>query len=440
MVRGTAVRAAAVAVVTGALAFPAPATAGPPGSAGTAGSERTAEQAEAPGRGDGGQLVLVGGGLSDDNAAVYDEIVRRAGGEGARIGVVTAASLPESEDPDAGTPDASNSVANGEFYVGLLESYGADADWVPVDLDRVANADDPALARTVRGYDGFFFGGGDQYRLVQTLQRGDRQRDSRVLAAVRAAFEEGAVVAGTSAGAQIQAGANMVTGGESWEGLVDGAEVGYFDDPTRLGYLERGGFGFFRSGLLDTHFTQYGREGRATRLAADTGERRVFGLDPDTALVVDAAGTAHEQLSVLGERGVSVVDLADARVRTDADGRWGIRGVRWSWLTSGDRYDPRRERVVPARDTRLLTRVDRPVEVRTGDVFGSLRGDSPGFELVSLARDLVATTRRSASGTTLEDDPRFVVTLTQDGSTTARTRGGAGTVAFTGLRLDISAG
>ncbi|MGL5851472.1 MAG: cyanophycinase [Phycicoccus sp.] len=417
-----------IVAVSGALALPMPAAAS---GALDAGDDRG---------GRGGQLVLVGGGLSDDNAAVYDEIVRRAGGEGARIGVVTAASLPESEDPDAGTPDASNSVANGEFYVGLLESYGADAEWVPVDLDRIADADDPDLARVVREYDGFFFGGGDQYRLVQTLQRGERQRDSRVLAAIRSAFQDGAVVAGTSAGAQIQAGANMVTGGESWEGLVDGAEAGYFDDPTTLGYLERGGFGFFRSGLLDTHFTQYGREGRAARLAADTGERRVFGLDPDTALVVDAAGTAHERLSVIGERGVSVMDLTDARVRIDAAGRWGVRGVRWSWLTRGDRYDPRQDRVIPARATRPLAGVDRDVEVRTGDVFGSLRGDSPGFELVSLARDLVATTRQSASGTTLEDDPRFVVTLTQDRSTTARTRDGAVATAFTGLRLDIRAG
>ncbi|MGL5930517.1 MAG: hypothetical protein ACRCY8_16425, partial [Dermatophilaceae bacterium] len=63
-----------------------------------------------------------------------------------------------------------------------------------------------------------------------------------------------------------------------------------------------------------------------------------------------------------------------------------------------------------------------------------------GFELVSLARDLVATTRRSATGTTLEDDPRFAVTLTRDRLTTARSRDGVTTAAFTGLRLDIRAG
>ena len=410
-----------------------------PGAAGTARAAET--RTTSPERPSGaGQLVLVGGGLSDDNATVWGEIVRRAGGPGARIGVITAASVPESQDPDVGTADASNSVANGAFYVGLLRSYGARSEYVPVDLDHVGAADDADLATRVARLDGFFFGGGDQYRLVQVLQRGPEQRDSAVLAAIRTALGRGAVVAGTSAGAQIQAGPCMVTGGESWEGLRDGSAPGYFDDPSVLGYLPRGGFGFFRSGLLDTHFTAYGREGRAVRLAADTGRRRAFGLDPDTALVVDRAGTAHERLSVLGRRGVSVLDLGGARVATDAAGRWGVDGVRWTWLTGGDRYVPETDTVVPWRGTSPLRRVDRPVGVTTSDVFSSLRGSSPGYELVGLARDLVGTTQPSASGSTLEDDPRFVVTLRQDARTAARTRDGATAAAFTRLGLSVHAG
>ncbi|MHA3836039.1 cyanophycinase [Terrabacter sp. AAH1] len=428
LARRSALRGATVAAA--ALALPGAAR---PASAAETGATSREQPSGA------GQLVLVGGGLSDDNATVWGDIVRRAGGAGARIGVVTAASVPESQDPDAGTPDASNSVANGAFYVGLLRSYGARAEYVPVDLDHVGAADDPDLAVRVSRLDGFFFGGGDQYRLVQVLQRGPEQRDSAVLAAIRAALTRGAVVAGTSAGAQIQAGPCMVTGGESWEGLRDGSAPGYFDDPTVLGYLPRGGFGFFRSGLLDTHFTAYGREGRAVRLAADTGRRRVFGLDPDTALVVERAGTTHERLSVLGRHGVSVLDLGAARVATGAAGRWGIDGVRWTWLTSGDTYVPEADAVVPARDTSPLRGIDRPVAVTTTDVFSSLRGSSPGYELVGLARDLVATNQPSASGTTLEDDPRFVVTLRQDARTSARTRDGATTTAFTRLDLSVHA-
>ncbi|MBX9756323.1 MAG: hypothetical protein K2X80_16310, partial [Pseudomonadaceae bacterium] len=50
-----------------------------------------------------GPLVLVGGGLKDDNSAIYQRFIQLAGGSGkARIGVITAASVPESQDPNAG--------------------------------------------------------------------------------------------------------------------------------------------------------------------------------------------------------------------------------------------------------------------------------------------------------------------------------------------------
>ena len=388
-----------------------------------------------------GSLVLVGGGLKDENAQVYGEIVRRAGGDKARIGVLTCASVPPSQDPDAGTKDASNSEANGAFYADLLRSYGAGhVEWVPVDLDRVAAADDPHLAATVASFTGFFFGGGDQYRYVTCLMRGPSQQDSAVLAAIRGAFARGAVVAGTSAGAQIQAGRDMVTGGESYQGVRDGSRPGYFDDSTVLGYLPLGGFGFFRSGLLDTHFTAYGREGRSVRLAADTGHDRVFGLDPDTALVVDAAGTPHERLSVLGSRGVNVMDLRRASTGRRG-GSWSIDGVRWSRLTSGDRYDPRTWRTRPAADTRPLVPVDRPLTVPLTDAFSSPKGDGGDYRLLDVADDLLVSAQASrVTATTYEDAPRYAVTLRETRATRARVRDGADAatpVAFADLELAV---
>jgi len=99
----------------------------------------------------GKSLVLVGGGLQDNNAAVYDKIVALAGGRGvARIGIITAASIPESQDPDAGTPEASNARANGEYYAALFKNtYGAaDAQWIPIDLDTISNNAAPARSNT----------------------------------------------------------------------------------------------------------------------------------------------------------------------------------------------------------------------------------------------------------------------------------------------------
>ncbi|PWI13104.1 hypothetical protein DI272_02345 [Streptomyces sp. Act143] len=393
------------------------------------------------GRGDG-SLVLVGGGLKDDNAQVYGEIIRRAGGTAARIGVITAASVPESQDPNAGDPDrCSNSVCNGAYYAALFEKHGAaDAQWLPLDLDHIANADSDAVVAQVNSMTGFFFGGGDQYRYVQTLLRGPRQKDSKVLAAIRAKLVGGAVVAGSSAGAQIASGPGMVSGGESYEGLRDGSAPGYFEDPTRLGYLPRGGFGFLRSALIDTHTGAYGREGRACRLAADTGHDRVYALDENTALVVEHPGSSHEQLTVLGPNGVAVLDLRGARTDTSAAG-WGLRGARYTYLTDGDRYDAHTWQVQPSEGKKRLTPTSTsPVPPNT-DVFHSAA--NPGgtaYSLRTTARALAETRAQiSATATTFETGPRFTVTFTKPGTFAAWSTDDRTAHTLVGLRIAITA-
>ncbi|WP_435191137.1 cyanophycinase [Streptomyces sp. bgisy126] len=363
----------------------------------------------------GGSLVLVGGALKDDNTAVYGEIVKRAGGPGARIGVITAASVPESQDPDADDPDlCSNSACNGAYYAGLFEKHGAaDAQWIPIDLDHIANADSDAVVAQVNSMTGFFFGGGDQYRYLTTLLHGDEHTDSKVLAAIRAKLARGAVVSGSSAGAQIASGPNMVSGGESYEGLRDGSAPGYFDDPTRLGHIPEGGFGFLRSGLVDTHTGAYGREGRALRLAADTGHDRVYALEENTALVVDAPGTRDERLSVLGTNGVAVLDLRHTHTRTTKAG-WSLHGARYTYLTDGDRYTARTWSAHPAPGKKPVTADDTsPVPANT-DVFHSAAnpGGKPYF-FRTTTRDLAVRTQRTAVATTFESGPRFTVTLTK---------------------------
>lgn len=421
------------AVLVGATALALTLTAGPAVRADT----------HHPTRAPAGSLVLVGGALDDDNTPVYREIVRRAGGPGARIGVLTAGSVPASRDPHADDPDrCANSACNGAYYAALFERYGAaDAQWIPVDLDHVDNADSDAVVEQVDSMTGFFFGGGDQYRYVTTLLHGGPHTDSKVLAAVRAKLAGGAVVAGTSAGAQIASGPDMVTGGDSYPALRDGTTPGYFDDPTRLGHLPEGGFGFLRSGLLDTHTGAYGREGRAVRLAADTGHDRVYALQENSALVVDHPGTSRETMTVLGPNGVGVLDLRDARARVTPAG-WNLTGTRYTHLSDGDRYDARRWSVRPApAKRRLIPSGTAPVPTTT-DVFHS--ADNPAgvpYAFLDTARALAAhRVRRTATATTFESGPRFTVTFARRPGSSAWTSDGTGAQTLIGLRVDITAG
>ncbi|GAA4038589.1 cyanophycinase [Nonomuraea soli] len=355
-----------------------------------------------------GALILIGGALSDDNSAVYGEIVARSGGAHARIGVITTAS--------------SDPYGTAEDYIALLKQYGAgQAVHVPVTSDAPQKAEDPQLAHMVTGLTGVFFGGGDQWRYVRTLIRPDGS-DTAVLAAIRSAYADGAPVAGTSAGLHFLNGPDMVTGGDSYEALRDGAKVGYFDDPAVLGYHPAGGLGLFTAGLLDSHFSARGRQGRAVRLAADTDHDRVFGVDEDTALVVTGS-----TMRVVGRQGVSVLDLR----RATGSGR-EVSGVRWSYLTSGDRYHAGTWTTRPAPGKLPLV----PRAGNAEPVAGVFGEDT----LRTLALDLAAARRQlKARGRTEQSSPAFVVELTKAPGFAAF--GSDGRVAsFAGLRLDIHAG
>ncbi|MFJ9813538.1 cyanophycinase [Streptomyces sp. NPDC101158] len=388
-----------------------------------------------------GSLVLVGGGLKDDNRQVYGEIIKRAGGPSARIGVITAASVPESQDPHAGDPDlCSNSACNGAYYATLFERHGAaDAQWIPLDVDHVANADSDAVVAQINSMSGFFFGGGDQYRYLTTLLHGDRHTDSKVLAAIRNKLAHGAVVAGSSAGAQIASGADMVSGGESYEGLRDGSAPGYYEDPARLAYIPEGGFGFLRSGLVDTHTGAYGREGRALRLAADTGHDRVYALDENTALVVEDPGTRREHLTVLGPNGVAVLDLRDARAHTSAAG-WTLRGARYTYLTDHDRYDARTWAPRPAPGKRPLTPTGTaPVPANTDVFYSAANPDGTPYAFRTTARALASTRAQdTATATTFESGPRFTVTFSKAGGFSAWTGDGTNAQTLIGMRVGIA--
>ncbi|MDO3705049.1 cyanophycinase [Micromonospora sp. C28SCA-DRY-2] len=393
----------ALIVAAAAAAFPpSPAAAGPSGT--SAGP---------------GVMILAGGALADDNAAVYGEFVRQAGGARARIGVLSASSA---------TPHwSANQVGK------VLKRHGAaEVTWIPVNVKRDGSGDDPEHAALAASMTGFFFAGGDQYRYVQSMIRPDGA-DGAVLAAVRQRFLAGAPVAGTSAGMQILAGPAMITGGVSYPGVRDGSRPGYFDTDEVLGYWPAGGFGFFTSGLVDTHFDARGRTGRSIRLAADTGHDRVYGVGENTALIVTGAGTAAETARVVGTNGVSVLDLRAAQVGR-VDGHWAISGVRWSYLTDGDTYDPGRWQVTKAATTAPLVPADRSAAAPTADVFGP-------YALLDAALDLAGAGRSAATtGRTAEDEPPFVVGLTKDARFAAHTRGGSEADSFTDLALSIQVG
>ena len=269
-----------------------------------------------------GISVSIGGALRDENHAVWQRLVDLAGGPGARYVVLATAS---------GSPEASAAsiVAN-------LRRHGAVADALPVapllpGIDVEAAVRDPRWIAQVNAAQGVFFSGGAQARLVDTLQPGGQP--TPLLAAIRALFARGGVVAGTSSGAAVMSATMFRDAPDVFAAL---------QQPLRDGTEVDRGFGFLPAGVVvDQHFVKRGRIARLLPLMASRGLRLGLGVEEDSAAVVQ--GTRVE---VIGARGVVVVDLHQTQsVATQPP--FAVQNARLHWLMPGDRYDLNTRRVQP---------------------------------------------------------------------------------------------
>jgi cyanophycinase len=272
-----------------------------------------------------GSLALVGGRFEADNGPLFAALGERCGG---RIAVLSMAS---------GYPQEV-----GEETVEDFRAQGIHAELLPLYFEtRSRSPFDPTLLERLRSCGSVFFTGGDQSRIVGTLMQGGVETPA--LRCIRDLYTAGGLISGSSAGAAIMSGP-MLLGGTSLHAVSRGHGTG--EDDFRLG----NGLGFFRWGVVDQHFLQRGRIGRLLIAARDSGEPFAFGIDENSALLVDG-----ERGSVVGESGVLFMDLRRARCDRDDE---VLGDVRVSYLDDGDAIDLRRGKVLPAPD-KHRTRVTR---------------------------------------------------------------------------------
>ena len=290
-----------------------------------------------------GSLVLTGGSWAFPGSggkaepygiSIYEEIVDLAGGlDNAKIGIISTAS--------------SNPERSAGFYLedfDILYGDAADVEWIPImadDCGAYKNDSSSDIVTQMQGRNSFIFTGGDQSFITDCFFNEDpvaeTRTDTALIEVLREQFDAGAVIAGTSAGTAVQPVEPMITNGETYEALRDGS-VSFIGSPpfdNTLYYNPLGGLGFFDYGLIDSHFSERGRQGRLIRLASDLGVDMTYGVDENTSLVVTDDG----MIEVLGQGGVFISDLSGAAVG-EQNGRWTIADVEITYLTEGDRFDP----------------------------------------------------------------------------------------------------
>jgi cyanophycinase len=278
-----------------------------------------------------GRLVIIGGALRSTNGPVFQAVLDGRAGSGPLCVVPTASGDPE---------------ASMEGMVETLTEYGGEgsAKGVLISTATPERARDPQVAAELGACSGFYFTGGSQSRILDVfLPAGDTTAAYR---AIEQRWREGAVVAGSSAGAAMMSRI-MIAGGGSDEAIQSGVAA----EPEADGVQLRPGMGFFDP-ILDQHFLARGRIGRLLVAVGLTSTPSLgFGIDENTALVVDA-----DSARVVGVSGVVVVDGNDATVQGPAR----ASGLRVSLAGSGDVIDLGDRSIRPGAGKQALPVADIP--------------------------------------------------------------------------------
>jgi cyanophycinase len=172
-----------------------------------------------------------------------------------------------------------------------------------------AEADDPERLALLHGAGAVFISGGGQRLGAAVLLGSLAARD------IRARWDEGMTVAGTSAGAALL-GEWMLGGGANDESPSDALSV------VRA-------LGFLPGALVDQHLAERGRTPRLVAAAALKGVTGI-GVDENTAAVVRG-----NSVEVIGAGTVTVVDTTNATARRTPAGV-SVRDARLSMLTASD--------------------------------------------------------------------------------------------------------
>jgi cyanophycinase len=269
-----------------------------------------------------GVLVVIGG--AEDKLkqrTILQRFVRLAGGRAATVAVIsTASSLGDT---------VTNAYRSLFHEMGVGEVRG-------LRPETRAEADDPMLAALLEEVTGVFMTGGNQGKLSAVVA------GTRLGAAIRRAYDLGAVVGGTSAGASAVS-THMVLNGA--EGVT----------PKERMVQLAAGLGLLDGVIVDQHFDQRHRYGRLLALVAHSPAQLGVGIDEDTALVV----TENRYAEVIGRGAVTVFDGLKAETTAYEAKRTQpllVSGVVLHSLPSGARFDLRTRTLIP--EERRLPEVD----------------------------------------------------------------------------------
>jgi cyanophycinase len=209
------------------------------------------------------------------------------------------------------------------------------------------------MQHVLEGAAGVFFSGGDQLRISSQIG------DTPVEQEVRAIFNRGGLIAGTSAGASVMSETMLVRGSSG--------------ESHRIGDLHMApGLGLIRNVIIDQHFAERGRFGRLLGAIAQNPRVLGVGIDEDTAIVVQG-----DSFRVIGSGAVYVADGAGVThsniAEAEPDRTLSLYDVRLHVLSSGDVFDLARRRPAEAHDLQKSQALEKRAEARVSTDVAAVR-------------------------------------------------------------------
>lgn len=280
---------------------------------------------------DNGKLLIVGGALTANNAAVYEGFLSALPAKNSRIAIIPVASGKPSKTANAFKADLVRFGANEEnieiFPLAVVDDSSTEVD----ESTWQENANNAELVSKLKGVDGFWFTGGDQMHIINTINK-DPKTPSALLILLRERLKQGALIGGSSAGAAMMS-TTMIAAGDSFSALTSEPSNEYYGMETQ----ERGqlylhhGLGFFPFGIVDQHFDRKARLGRLAKTLSMNTVKMGYAVDENTAMLVDLK---QQSLHVLGTGNVTILNAKNAK-----SGALAITGLSVSVLAENTHFD-----------------------------------------------------------------------------------------------------
>lgn len=155
-----------------------------------------------------------------------------------------------------------------------------------------------SILQKFEGVTGIFISGGVQSRFMEVI------KGTAIEAKIKELYWNGAVIAGTSAGAAVQS-KMMITGDENFAL----SEKAPFSRIVANNIVTEQGIGLIEDIIVDQHFIARRRNNRLLSLVIENPKLIGFGIDESTAIWVKS----DKSIEVLGERSIIIYDVFSSK-------------------------------------------------------------------------------------------------------------------------------